>query len=153
MKARVIIFVLALLAGTAFAPAPLPKPPRRADTNAVSLANVQGEWRVASFEEITGPNNQRSNVKWFTGIRIKGEQFTYLNSNGADAHAPFQIAIGNKRPAASIDFFQGNKDPVFIGIVRRQGNRFSILYYSASQTRPTSFENIPRNWWLLELER
>jgi len=156
MKARVLL-LLALLAGTAFAPAPLPKP-RRVDPNAVSLASVQGDWRVVSFEEIIGPNDLRQSIRWFTGVRIKGDQFTYLNGDD-DVTAEiksFGIVIdGNKRPAATIDFFEDNKDkdPCYVGIVRRQGNRFSILLSWDSQTWPTSFENIPRNWRLLEPER
>src|SRR5262249_4485884 len=141
------------LAGTAFAPAPLPKKPQRVDPSAVSLANVQGDWRVVSFEEVIGPNDLRQSVKWFTGVRIKGEHLTYRNDQG-DVHRPIQIAIdGDKRPA-TIDFFQGSTDPCFVGIVRRQGNRFTILYYHTTRDRrATSFENVPLHWWVLELER
>jgi hypothetical protein len=48
---------------------------------------------------------------------------------------------------------RGAQNASMIGIVRRKGNRVDILYYAAGHTRPTSFENIPINWWLLELQR
>jgi uncharacterized protein (TIGR03067 family) len=154
MKGRLIVALIAVAGLTAFAPAPLPRPQRRGGAEGVSLPQVQGQWRVVAFDEITGPGNQKRNVIWFRGVRIKGDELAYTNPDGKDAHPPFRIVINNSRKPAHMDWFQGNaKDPVFIGLVRRQGNRFTILYYSAGQQRPTSFENIPTGWWLLELER
>ena len=111
---------------------------------------MQGDWRVTKFTEITGPNNQGHNVKWFQGVRVKGDDLCYLVNNQEQQH--MRIVLGSSRPV-TIDFMMGGKDPNMIGIVRRRGSRMDILYYSAGVARATSFENIPLSWWLLELER
>lgn len=152
MRARLIVLLVLVSGTTAFAPAPLPKPPRRGGTNDVSIASIQGDWRVTSFDTI-GPNNQKTNVKWFQGVRFKDNQIIYL-LEGNKEYTPFRIALDAAKRPATIDLFQGEaQNPVMFGIVRRMGNRFSILYYSAGGQRATSFENAPTGWWLLELEK
>jgi uncharacterized protein (TIGR03067 family) len=148
----VAVALFAVVAGANAAPAPLPKTPRRGDPDTVSIAAMQGDWRVDKFTMITGPNNQGQNVKWFQGVRVKGENMCYLVGNNQEQQQ-MRIVLGASRPV-TIDFMTGGgQNASMIGIVRRKGNRMDILYYSAGHTRPTSFENIPLNWWLLELQR
>jgi len=41
-----------------------------------------------------------------------------------------------------------------LGLIRREGNRVQILYYTAApENRARSFEDPPAGWWLLTLER
>jgi uncharacterized protein (TIGR03067 family) len=148
---RVIVSVVALLALTAFAPAPLPRSERRG--GAVTLPRLQGDWKVVSFDTVGADRKLTPIGKWFQGVRIKGDRWIYL-VNGQE-NLSFRITIGDGRPA-TIDYFNlsgQTEKPYMIGIAGRQAGRVAILYYWMPATRATSFEEAPANWWLLILER
>src|SRR5262249_22256329 len=150
---RVVVSTFALLALTAFAPAPLPRSERRRDADAVSLPRLQGDWKVVSFDTV-GPNKSLTPIsQWFQGVRFKGDRWIYL-VNGNEG-LTFRIVVGDGRPA-TIDYFElkGNAErPYMIGIVRRHGGRVEVLYYWMPVPRATSFEAPPSNWWILVLQR
>jgi uncharacterized protein (TIGR03067 family) len=155
MRVRVIVALIALSGLTAFAPAPFPKSGRRGDPGVISLQNFQGNWRAVSFDSV-GPNNQRSKIGlWFESVRVKGDTWIYVV--GGKENLSYRLVIdGDKRPAL-IDYYevQGKPErPGMVGIMRREGNRVTILYYATTpDARAKSFENVPVNWWLLVLER
>ena len=155
MKARFLVALLALGGLTAFAPAPFPRPQRRGDPGVISLPNFQGNWKAVSFDSI-GPNNQKNKIGlWFQGVRVRGDRWIYLVDK--TENLSYRLVIdGNKRPAL-IDYYelQGKPErPGMVGIMRREGNRVTILYYATTpESRPKSFETMPANWWLLVLER
>ena len=149
---RVIVSAVAVLALTAFAPAPLHRPARR-DADAVTLARLQGDWKVVSFDTVGEKGDLTPIGQWFQGVRIKGDRWIYLV--GERENLTFRITLGNGRPA-TIDYFElaGKQDqPYMIGITSRQGGRVAILYYWLRGPRAVSFDSAPANWWLLILER
>src|SRR5262245_2943370 len=154
MRVRLIVALIALAGLTAFAPAPLSRPPRRGDPNLITVNNFQGDWRAVSFDYV-GQNDRLSPIGlWFQGVRVKGDNWIYL-VDGRESTS-YRITIDNGRPAA-IDYYEidGNKAraPGMIGLVRREGSRVTILYYGSGQPRPRGFTNMPVGWWLLVLER
>jgi uncharacterized protein (TIGR03067 family) len=155
MRGRLIVALVALAALPAFAPAPFPRPARRGDPNAISLQLMQGDWRAVSFETI-GPNGQRDKIGlWFQHVRVKGERWTYLVNRAENLS--YRLAIdGNRRPGW-IDYYvlQGKPtQPGMVGLIRREGNRVTILYYGTTpEKRAQTFSNAPVGWWLLVLER
>ena len=62
MKAQVVLTLLALSAGLAFAPAPLPRTPRRGDANEITVDRFQGNWRVAGM--VASSRDGKHRVMW-----------------------------------------------------------------------------------------
>jgi uncharacterized protein (TIGR03067 family) len=149
MRARLLVALLALFGVTAFAPAPLPRRGRGAQGE-ITLASFQGTWKVVSFDTV-GPGGRRTDVRWFQQVRVESDLWTYVVNGGNSSS--YRITIEGARPAA-LDFITpGGRGVIMAGIIRRQGNRVTILYYSAGPPRPRSFEDPPDNWWLLVLEK
>src|SRR5207237_131384 len=110
------------------APAPFPRPERRGDPNAISLQSFQGTWKAVSFDGI-GPNNTRTNLGlWFQHVRVRGDRWIYV-VNDAEG-LTYRIAVTGDRRPALIDYSEiqgGPKQAVMVGIMRREGNRITVL--------------------------
>jgi uncharacterized protein (TIGR03067 family) len=154
MRTRLTVALIALAGLPAFAPAPLPRTARRADPNLITLQNFQGDWKAVRFDYVRNNDKLDPIGLWFQGVRVRGDRWVYL-VDGKE-NLGFRIAIGDGRPAA-IDYYelQGNADrPGMVGLIKREGNRVTILYYATTpENRPKAFTGMPVNWWLLVLER
>ena len=156
MRVRIVVALVAASALTAFAPAPIPRP-RRGSEEGINLAKFQGEWRSLGLQVI-GVNGEKSTINWgVTSIKVVGAQWTFMF--GDQKNAEYVLVIdGSKRPA-TIDFYSGTKreqsaTPYMVGLIKREGNRVTILYFSTTaDKRATSFESPPQGWWLLTLEK
>src|SRR5437660_160498 len=119
MGVRLIVGLVVLAGLPAFAPAPFPRPQRRAEPNVISLQALQGNWRATSFES-TGQNNQRTKIPlWFQSVRIKSDRWSYV-VNGNENLSYRLVIDGNRRPGW-IDYYelQGSTErPGMVGIVR-----------------------------------
>lgn len=158
MKAR-LAFALAVLAfGSAFAPAPFPRP-GRGNPNAIDQARFQGTWAVVSFEIVQQDGSRNRLADWgssgTTAVRVEGDRWTYLNGQLANSSYLLSIDPG-PRPAA-INWYVGQQKekPGMLGIIRREGDRVVILYYAATTEaqRPRGFDHPPPGWWILTLRR
>jgi hypothetical protein len=61
----------------------------------------------------------------------------------------------NQKPAA-INWYVGQQkeNPGMVGIIRREGDRVTILYYATNPNqRPKTFDNPPVGWWILTLRK
>jgi len=158
MRARTIVALVAFTALTAFAPAPLPRPNRDSDKESIDMRRFQGTWKVISME-IVQPNGGRNRLSdWgetgTTGVRVSEDRWTYLHK-GRDSSSYLMNIEPGVRPAA-INWYVGQQkdNPGMIGIIRRQGDRVTILYYATTPNqRPKTFDNPPNGWWILTLQK
>lgn len=147
---------LAAFALTAFAPAPFPRT-KRGDEENINLQKFQGEWRSLGLKGINS-NGDTHEINWgVTSIKVEGELWTFMF--GQTENAKYVLVIDGTRKPATIDFYAGTTRtkearPYMVGLIKRQGTRVTILYYSTTpEQRAKSFENPPANWWLLTLEK
>jgi uncharacterized protein (TIGR03067 family) len=160
---RLVLALASLICLTAFAPAPFPRPERRGGGTDIDMKSFQGTWKVISMEIVQGNGQNQRLTDWgwqttgTTGVRVKGDRWTYLN-NGRDSSS-YRVDIDPTKKPAAIDWFTGlnkgaNDRPGMLGLIRREGSRLTILYYATGpENRPKVFENPPRGWWILKLER
>jgi uncharacterized protein (TIGR03067 family) len=160
---RTVVALTALLALTAFAPAPFPRSERRRDRGEINMETFQGTWKVISMEIVRqGGQNQVLNdwgwqTKGTTAVRVKGDRWTYLH-DGRDSSS-YRVNIDSTKRPANIDWFTSfnktpNDRPGMLGLIKREGSRLTILYYAtAPENRPKGFDNPSNGWWILKLER
>jgi len=150
--------VIARTAVPAFAPAPFPRSKRDGDREGIDMARFQGTWKVISME-IVEANNRRNRLSdWgdsgITGVRVKGNQWTYLQNGGENAS--YLVNIDTSQKPTAINWYTGSlkEQPGMLGLIRRDGDKVTILYYSTTpDNRPRTFENPPVGWWVLTLRR
>src|SRR5262245_43289732 len=107
---RLIVAAVALLGLTAFAPAPLPRPPKRDNRDEISLRHFQGRWQHVRIENIEpgGGRKEWKNAN-IVAVQIKGDQWIYLEDNGR-VNVTYAITIQEARGPAAIDWYsQANK--------------------------------------------
>jgi uncharacterized protein (TIGR03067 family) len=158
MRARTIVALLALTALTAFAPAPVPRSKRDLDRDGIDMRRFQGTWKVISME-IVQPNGGLHRLpdwgeRGTTGVRVSEDRWTYL-VNGRDSSSYLMNVEPGDKPAA-INWYVGQQkdNPGMVGIIRRKGDRVTILYYATTPSqRPKTFDNPPNGWWILTLQR
>jgi uncharacterized protein (TIGR03067 family) len=158
---RAALALIALLALTAFAPAPFPKAARRGTGgDSISLRHFQGKWNHVRIEMIE-PNGKRREWKngSITAVRVKGDQWAYLEPNDR-VNTTYTIAVGEARGPAAIDWFSpgvnGQQVPPFmLGLIKREGDTVQILGRMGVKVedRPRRFEDAPEGWWLMTLQR
>src|SRR5262245_61419326 len=100
---RATFALIALIALTAFAPAPFPRSGQREDSNtAISLARFQGKWKVESFEVYQqGGNKHRSG--FIERVIVKGDQWILSHADDKP-HYTYRIVIKPSK-LATIDFY------------------------------------------------
>jgi uncharacterized protein (TIGR03067 family) len=153
---RIGITLLALFTATAFAPAPFPRT-KRGDDQTFNLARFQGEWRSLGLKGYDSAGGTYD-INWsVTSVKVVGEQWTFMC--GTAQNAQYVLIIDGSRRPAAIDFYSGTArtkeaKPYMLGLIKRQGNRVTILYYATTaDKRPASFDRPPSGWWLLTLEK
>lgn len=159
---RIFASLVALICLTAFAPAPLPRPKRTAQSEEISLQTMRGTWRVTAAVR-TSQNGQHTPHVWaVTHVRIEGDSWTFLRGNQVSTtHA---LAIDGSKKPAHLDFNRdggggagkGGKPGVRSpgnGIIRRKGNVVEIIYVFGGRERAVSFEQPPEGQYLLTLQR
>jgi uncharacterized protein (TIGR03067 family) len=154
---RVTVALLAVLALTAFAPAPFPRA-KRSDEPNVTLDRFQGKWRMVKLEGV-GQGGTYSPIDWqIKAIRVEGAQWTFLEE-GDHENAKYVLVIDPSKRPAHIDFYSGTTRastaaPYMLGLIRRNGNVVKILYFTTTAAkRAQSFERPPVGWWLLTLQK
>jgi hypothetical protein len=158
MKARLVVVLIALLGASAFAPAPFPRPSRKADNNDISLTSFQGIWRVEAFATSSSSGNHAKRDWHIKYIRVKDDQWSFMNSLES-ANVSYTIAIDSARRPATLDFFTSPKaaneiQPRGVGIIRRTGDKVFIIYvFGTPDSRAASFERPPDNQWVIWLEK
>jgi uncharacterized protein (TIGR03067 family) len=155
---RSVLALIALFALTAFAPAPFPKPQR--ERNEIDMKSFQGTWDVVSMEIVRqGGRRQRLrdwgvDAKGTNGVRIEGDCWTFLPPT--DDRSDFRISIDSSTKPALIDGFPlpGDDRAGITGLIRREGNKVTVLYYATHpDQRPKTFDNPPIGWAILTLKR
>jgi uncharacterized protein (TIGR03067 family) len=155
---RVIVALVALVGLTAFAPAPLPRPPLLARGDHISLRHFQGKWHQVRIENIE-PNGERKEWKNanVVAVRVKGDQWIYLGPNDR-VNATYTLTVQEARGPAAIDWYSGgNKGqlPFMLGLIKRDGDTIQVLGKMGPLPgeRPKRFEGAPAGWWLMTLQR
>jgi uncharacterized protein (TIGR03067 family) len=166
MRGRLSVAVLVLLAGTAFAPAPFPRPGRDGDRTSIDMKRFQGTWRVISMEIVQANGTRNKLSDWgatgVTGVRVRDDRWAYLHNNdhngGAanNAGSGYWMDVDARHKPAHINWYTSadKNKPGMLGLIRREGDRVVILYYATGpESRPKTFENPPANWWILTLQK
>jgi uncharacterized protein (TIGR03067 family) len=153
--ARLAFSLLVLLAATAFAPAPFPRPQRGPKVDEITIQTFQGTWRVASMKRSRRDGNHTPHNWNITHIRVEKDSWTFLE-NG-QRNASYTLTITNNQKPAALDFYHSadnRKEPApGQGIIRRKGDVVEIVYLFGNPKRATSFEQPPDNQWLLTLQK
>jgi uncharacterized protein (TIGR03067 family) len=160
MTVRLIVAVAVLTSLTAFAPAPFPRTSRDGDRTGIDMKRFQGTWKVISMEIVQAGgrldklSDWGENAQGTTGVRVEGDKWTYL-TNGNRSGSYWMDIDPTQKPAAVNWYTQADKkNPGMLGLIRREGDQVTILYYATTpNNRPRTFENPPVNWWVLKLRR
>jgi len=157
MTTRLPLAALALLALTAFAPAPFSRPERDRKAHPLSLQQLQGVWYVVKLETTrsTGTHvNGGTNIK---EVHVAGRRwsFVYTPGGGGDA-VTYNITVDHQTKPPRLDFHyldatQGQA-PYGTGILKREGDRV-LLMYNWKNAHDGNFETPPDGHWLITLAR
>jgi uncharacterized protein (TIGR03067 family) len=160
---RVSLALVALLALTAFAPAPFPKshPNHRGSQRdtAISLARFQGTWKVISFERFDLGGQRTEWKDWgLTEVRVEYDIWTYIQRDGRVHPIIYEVDVGKSKGSASIDLIpkkRGDGHSCLLGLIRRDGDRVELLMAAGvkKEDRPKRFDDPRAGWWLLTLHR
>lgn len=155
MNVRLLFALLVIALLTAFAPAPFPRSGRRGDTDTISLKSLQGVWRVTRSEQSQKDGSYQPYRTTLTHIRIEEDQWCF--SSHEKLVNRFSLAVDGTKKPAWLTFYPKGKarhTTEGVGIIRRTGRAFQILYtWGGEPVRATSFEAPPNQQWLLTLER
>lgn len=148
---RGLVALLAALALTAFAPAPLPRAKRERAAEGVRAQDIQGVWRAIAIEE-KQTDGRMVKQSWPTnGMAIRGDQWSFL-TNGKE-----NFSLWMKLDGVQIDLWTSESKagtPALAGVLRRRGNSLQMLYtFGGPSGRPTDFEKIPAGCRVMSLER
>jgi uncharacterized protein (TIGR03067 family) len=154
---RRFVFAALAVALVAFAPAPFPKANRH-EPPGITLQRFQGKWKAVKLVNV-GKNLERTGIEWgVSHIHVEGDLWTFYMTGDVKNNSYVLVIDPSRRPA-TIDFYSGNQRqdgvaPYMLGLIKREGNVVTILYFTATaDQRATSFENPPPGWWLLTLEK
>ena len=149
MSARLLLALLAVVAMTAFAPAPFPKKGRGEELN---LQTLQGYWKVEKCEKTTNAGYGVVTDP-VTHIHVEGDTWTFMQGKGArtnvytvivdPTHKPVWLTFRNKNQASG-----GTQ-----GLIARLGTGRVKILYQWGGARPTGFEKPPSGYWALTLVR
>lgn len=111
--------LLSVMLSMAFAPAPLPHRPTRKPPE----PQIQGSWKQVGVPTVT--------------LVVTHDSLTYVNSDRAPS--PYGARFDPSRRPMTYDLLNGQRVS-FVGIYKIEGDRLTVSYRSATQSRPTSFE-------------
>jgi uncharacterized protein (TIGR03067 family) len=152
------ILPLLVLLTLAFAPAPFPRPQRRADPG-LSEQRVQGEWKTVSMESFT-PDGRKQKHPWrVTMVRVKGRRWTFFGGDGRIL-ANDDTALDTSTRPTSLDWYdgqrggiQGSPSPTWVGLIRLSGDTMQVIYVQGARERRPTFEKPPQDGFLMTLRR
>jgi uncharacterized protein (TIGR03067 family) len=153
--ARVALSLAAVLALTAFAPAPFPRAGRGGgESSLITLSTLQGTWRVTGMVRYAQDGSSAPHKWQITGVTVVGDRWTFLR--GEAPTNSYLIAIDSARSPATLDFSpprEGGGGISGLGIIRRRGDVVEIVYYFGKVPRAQSFDRPPAGQYLLTLQR
>lgn len=152
------ILPLLVLSSLAFAPAPFPRPQRRADPG-VNEQRVQGEWKTVIMESFT-PGGLKQKHEWPVAmVRIKGRHWTSFDGGG-QILAHYSLALDTSTRPTSLDWYKGDQggapvepSPGWVGLIRLSGDTMQIIYVHGARERRPTFERPPQDGFLITLRR
>lgn len=149
MLSRYLIAGVALVALTAFAPAPLPKEkPKKGPEH------IQGTWVVEELASRTMRGQPKTKGLPDMKIRIEGNKWTFVRLTGSQQ--TYAIQFDPSKDPCWIDLrSEGNEGSVHLrGIVAVEGDRLKFCYMpKTSEERPRSFELKKTTAILMTLKR
>lgn len=140
---------------TAFAPAPLPRRERAVALDGLAIPGLVGTWDVVKLQTTAGNGSLSDAGTYLKEVRIEPARWTFVYREANRAVVPYALTIHHNLTPAPINFYSGTTvsgQPYGTGIIRRQGNKLTVIY-SWGSARPTSFENPPSGYWVLTLQR
>src|SRR5262249_41816723 len=155
MKVRLCLALLALIGPLAFAPAPLPRQDRRAQAPEITLATLQGRWRVTSHQTARANGQLVLDNGGASHILIFEDCWTFL---AGDLYVPpLYIRVDSARKPARLNFYdrKGPNQPISgVGLIRRHGPGVQVVCrWGGEQDRPVTFDLPPEGAWLVTLEK
>jgi uncharacterized protein (TIGR03067 family) len=167
MRVRIVLAFVAVLALTAFAPAPFKKPKPSATSG---LEAMQGEWEVVGIKRSTGGASKAPGKMI---ARIEGTKWSFQISAdrlGKGGRTPrtgmeYTIVVGTDRGLNTLDLKRAGVDtPHVLGIYKIEGDQllFTYLPHFAGRGgkgmpvkpgRPTAFEPMQAGQMLMTLKR
>jgi uncharacterized protein (TIGR03067 family) len=143
---RISFALLAVMALTAFAPAPLPRRDARI-RDSLSVKDLLGVWRATELYNTPNKALLDPAANGVGHVTISDAKWVFGRQNGTT----YDLKIDPSKNPAEIDFmYVGQQDPYGRGIIRRQGNTIRVIYNWGNQ-RPTAFENQQGSYWDLTL--
>jgi len=160
MLVRLLLATIALIGMTAFAPVPLPKPPKV--TQKTLLESMQGDWQMVSTER--NLRGGRFTSRSTTRIRIEDNRWSYVYPNGTEfrVSTTYNIVLDLHQKLATMDLkraLPGGGETVYMsGIVVVEGDTLKFCYSLAinpygTRMRPTTLDPLPENAILMTLKR
>jgi uncharacterized protein (TIGR03067 family) len=117
MRRCALLLVLAL-SSLAFAPAPLPRPPKKA-----AEPSWLGEWLQNNSPRVT--------------LEVTPTSLTYHNAGGPPS--AYGLTFDDKKAPKTYDLLRGG-NVAFVGIYKVEGDTLTLCYRGVGQPRPTSFD-------------
>jgi len=159
MLVRLLLATIALIGMTAFAPVPLPKPPKVKPL----LESMQGEWEMVSTEQ--NLRGRRLTSRSSNRIRIEDNRWSYVFPNGGDfrVSTTYNLTLDLNQKPVAMDLKRpnprGGSDTVYMsGIVVVEGDSLKFCYSFAfnpdgTRMRPTTMDPLPENAVMMTLKR
>jgi len=176
MRIRLIaLAVVAVIAVTAFAPAPFTKTDRKRGRGGDVLAALQGTWAITEKTRM-GPNGALTKYSTTTQkVQIEDGVWRYVSANegkikvkggagkgGAFARPSYKMVLDHKRLPVEFRLKRTTSSAetdYMVGIIHVNGNTARVLYRLGSgfgrqqEAMPTSFDNVPEGWYSMTLSR
>jgi uncharacterized protein (TIGR03067 family) len=146
--------LLLVLCSLAFAPAPLPRTPRRPASDEITLASFQGSWRATKMVRTLGDGQTTPQAYGWTHARIVGDRWTFMV--GSQEGSTLRISIDNTRKPAFMNFhYPPDRRQVYgVALIRRHQGKVEVMYrWGGEAGRPTSFDRPPNGLWIVTLEK
>jgi uncharacterized protein (TIGR03067 family) len=153
VRLRLLLALLALSGLTAFAPAPLPKPPRRGAVGPLDLKRLQGVWVVEKAERTTA-GAYRVVKDPVTHILIEGDLWVFMQGK-AKRSSEFRLVLPDPTRTPVWFTFRAKNQPAggTDGLLTEEKDGRVRVLYNWGSPRPASFENPPAGYWALTLRR
>jgi len=135
MISRLAIGLVALISLTAFAPAPLPRPPKK-PAQAPLLQQLQGTWQMVGTERLLN-GGRRITSKTTAKIRIEKNRWSYVYDNGGKERVgvTYNISLDPSRTPAWFDLSrEGNPQPQMKGVIGLDGDTLRFCYVLGSRS-------------------
>jgi len=162
MRSRLIVALVVLIALTAFAPAPFPKPGKK-----TGPGGLQGTWVVEKQQ--SGAGKEMPKRDYQMKVRIEGDKWTFLRvTNGQTTTGPGYTIVLDKMNPTWLDLkavttaigkgkvkAKGASRVRVQGIYRVEDDTVKFVYTAGigNSVRPTSFSTLETRQFLMVLKR